>query len=105
MICRLSPEEIRCSAPPYSIVDACQWLGFHRPLDVRWRHMGQRRGILGRWSWRALFGTDKPKPRTCTCGRLLPALRRYTFVLVPAKAVDYLLCQCKRCRTVFWEEG
>ena len=33
----LGPVEVECDAPPYAVVQACAYLGFDRPLDVRWR--------------------------------------------------------------------
>jgi hypothetical protein len=29
----------------------------------------------------------------------------YTFTFASGKEAEYLLGQCRRCRTIFWEEG
>jgi hypothetical protein len=104
---RLGPVEIECDAPPYAVVQACAYLGLHRPLDVRWRHAresapGRGRG-LGRRLWKALLGRGE-RP-ACTCGEALPPLRRCEFTLRWGTEVEYLLGQCPRCATIFWEDA
>jgi hypothetical protein len=39
------------------------------------------------------------------CGHVLPTLEKYAFTFAFGKVVDFLLGQCHRCRTMFWEEG
>jgi hypothetical protein len=108
MSSQLGPLDIQCDAPPYSVVHACEGLGFRSPLDVRWCRMshfpGDREGGTGMFPWKLLFGAGQPQEKACTCGVPLPALEKYTFTLVSAKVSDYFLGQCRRCHTVFWEE-
>jgi hypothetical protein len=35
----------------------------------------------------------------------LPKLEKYAITFVLEKVADYLLGQCRRCGTLFWEEG
>jgi hypothetical protein len=95
-------------APPYSVVQACQGLGFQTPLDVRWyrlsRFPGVRDGLRGLLPWKLFFGKNQPRP-TCSCGQPLPVLEKYAFTFRTHKVKNYLLGQCPRCRTVFWEEA
>jgi hypothetical protein len=111
MFGRSGPFEICCDAPPYGIVRACARCGLRSPLDVRWCRLshfvaggGQREGGFGMRLWRWLFGGRKP-PTTCTCGQPLPGLKHYGFIFRSEKVGDYLLGQCRRCRTVFWDEA
>ena len=104
----LGPMDIECDAPHYSVVEACGKLGFRSPLDVRWcrtsRFLGGRRksgGGFHPWLW--LFGGGKRPRPTCTCGQPLPIVGRYTCTFTSGKEVDYLLGQCRRCRTMFWD--
>jgi hypothetical protein len=107
---QLGPIEVCCDSPPYPIIQACVQIGIQSPEDVRWcrmshhvdQHAGQR-GILHLLPWKMLWGAD-PAERTCVCGRKLPELAGYGFTLLSGKEVFYLLGQCDRCRTVFWEE-
>jgi hypothetical protein len=112
MFGRFGRFEICCDAPPYGVVRACERCGFHTPLDVRWCRMskflsgeGHRRGNVGIRFWRWLFGKGKPRVRTCTCGQPLPDLKKHGFTYLSKKVGDYLLGQCPRCRTVFWDEA
>jgi hypothetical protein len=59
----------------------------------------------GPFSWKLFFGRGDPQEQTCTCGEPLPALEKYAFTLNSGRVLDYLLGQCARCRTVYWEEG
>jgi hypothetical protein len=109
---RLGPVEIECDAPPYAVVQACAYLGFHRPLDVRWRHAreltaGGRPGDqgLGRRLWKALLGRGRGRRLACACGQGLSPLGRYEFTLRWGTEVEYLLGQCPRCATMFWEDA
>lgn len=104
--------EICCDAPSYGIVRACEQCGFSSPLDVRWCRMshfvngaGQRKGSFGSRLWQWFFGKRKPKVRTCTCGQPLPVLKKVGFTFLCKKVGDYLLGQCPRCRTMFWDEA
>jgi hypothetical protein len=108
MLGRLEPNDIECDAPLYSVVEACEKLGFQSPLDVRWcrksRFLGGRREPGGgfhplRW----LFGGGKRLKPTCTCGQPLPRMQCCTCTFTSGKEVDYLLGQCRRCRTMFWD--
>lgn len=102
------PLEIRCDAPPFTVVKACEQVGFHAPLDVRWCRM--RRFLAGRnLPSNRQFGPAVlaacPAGVACTCGEPLPELRKYAVTFVFDRVADYLLGQCRRCRTIFWEEG
>jgi hypothetical protein len=111
MSSRFEPQESDCDAPPYRTVRACQGLGFESPLDVRWCRLGHflagpgdRSGIspLRAWAW--LIGR-KPPGKICVCGDPLPALDHYTFTFRSAQQAHYLLGQCRRCYTIFWDEA
>jgi len=104
--------EIHCDAPPYSIVQACRMIGMANPEDVRWERLGHYRTVQpGRLelfnplTWKVFFGIGELKEMGCTCGRDLPRLEKYTFTLITAVEVHYLLGQCPRCHTIFWEEA
>jgi hypothetical protein len=108
---QLGPMEIVCDAPPYHIVRACSQLGFQNPEDVRWYRMchylngpAERSGFAKAQPWSGLWGMSGAGDKLCSCGAKLPRLEMYTFVLSTAKEVSYLLAQCGRCRTLFWEE-
>jgi hypothetical protein len=107
MFGRFRQLQIWCDAPPYAVVRACKGCGFHSPLDVRWcrisHFLKERRSILGVRLWRWLFGGSRPKEHTCTCGQPLPRLKKYGFSFLSIKGGDYLLGQCRRCRTIFWD--
>jgi hypothetical protein len=110
MSTRLGPVEIECDAPPYAVVEACAYLGFRRPLDVRWRPARELREAaeagdrgLGRRLWSALLGRGR-RP-ACPCGQGLAPLGRYVLLLPWGAELDYLLGQCPRCATMFWEEA
>ncbi|HXG08423.1 MAG TPA: hypothetical protein VNK04_01410 [Gemmataceae bacterium] len=108
----LGPIEICCDAPPYNIVRACSQLGFRTPEDVRWFRMSHFlsestswRELLKHQPWKVFLGMYHLEDRTCSCGQSLPRLERYTFMLITGKELSYLLGQCSRCRTIFWEEA
>jgi hypothetical protein len=99
------PQQFDCDAPPYTIVKACQELGFHSPLDVRWCRMslylatsGAGSGMLG-WP----FGRSRSPDKQCACGQPLPRMERYQFAFPSGRRATYLLGQCSRCRTIYWE--
>jgi hypothetical protein len=107
----LGPIEITCDAPSYDVVEGCREFGFQSPMDVRWcrlsRFAGGHPGWRRLFSWHpfeALLGTGAGEPR-CFCGEPLPALRRCWFPLFCEKETSYLLGQCHRCLTIFWEES
>jgi len=110
MFSQFGQLEIWCDAPPYAVVRACNGYGFHSPLDVRWCNMsrfligeGQRQDDFGIGLWQWLFGRTKTSKHTCTCGQSLPDLKKYGFSFLSEKVDDYLLGQCRRCRTIFWD--
>ncbi len=101
------PQQSDSSAPAYPVVSACQRLGFHLPLDVRWCRMshflattGAGSGMLG---W--FFGRSHSQDKRCACGQPVPTLDRYTFTFKSERQALYLLGQCRRCHTIFWEEA
>ena len=107
MFNNLEPIDIEGDAPVYSFVEACGNLGFESPLDVRWCRKsyfigGQRESGRGFHPLRWLFGGN---PRaTCTCGQPLPKMKNCICTFESGKESHYLLGQCRRCRTMFWEE-
>jgi hypothetical protein len=104
------PIEIDCDAPPYEVVSASRRADVRSPEDVRWcrlsHHSAERSGwrlILNPRAWRRLLaGRDGMRP-ACFCGQPLPALKRCTFPAQEDRPVTYLLGQCPRCLTVYWE--
>jgi hypothetical protein len=101
--------DLDCDAPAYSVVHACKTVGVERPEDVRWCHW-TRRGVrrTAGWfhvgNWRSLFRRPSPDDTRCSCGETLPCLEECLFSCVSGEAVTYLLGQCRRCGTVFWQE-
>jgi hypothetical protein len=111
MSSQLGPIDICCDSPPYAIVQACRHLHFQSPEDVRWLRMSvYRNGQEGGHQdpslplWKMLWSSGKPADRTCTCGAPLPELILYLFTFNSGKKAAYLLGQCNRCRTIFWDE-
>jgi hypothetical protein len=112
MFSRLGPVEIECDCPPYAVVQASQRIGLRTPEDVRWCRLGHF--LREPPTWRELFSLegikgvlgmrDRRKAKTCVCGQPLPCLARYAFTYNTGVEESYLLGQCGRCRTVFWEE-
>jgi hypothetical protein len=101
----LGPIEIDCEAPPYPIVRECRRLGLQTPEDVRWSRLSRRPGQPPGWC--ALFfphAGPAGAPR-CACGQDLPPLTRYTFVMATGYQLSYRIGQCRRCRTISWEEA
>lgn len=103
---RLGPIEIRCEALPYPVVRACERLGFRSPLDVPWFHrphyLETPNPALAAPAagWMPWFGKGR---RPCRCGLPLPVLEKYTFIFPPDLEMYYLLGQCPKCRSIFWE--
>lgn len=108
MSIQLKPLEICCDAPPYSVVEACEWCGFDSPLDVPWWRLSRlfngevqhNSNFFRLWRW--LFGRSRPKKYSCICGQPLHNLKYFAFNTVSQKG-DYLIGQCHRCRTIFWD--
>jgi hypothetical protein len=107
MASQLGPIEICCDAPPYLIVQACQILRFHSPLDVRWSRMSHflSEPTPGPRLWNFLFAKSPQDKSTCACGMPLPVLESYAFTFACGKVLNYSLAQCRKCRTIYWEEG
>jgi hypothetical protein len=110
MFNRTQVFELQCDAPPYPIVQGSRMVGIVRPEDVRWCRLShffpdqnRRLELFDVRTWKTLLGGSDGKATHCSCGRELPKLERYTFTFLNGKEVDYLLAQCPRCRTVFWE--
>jgi hypothetical protein len=104
----MGPIDINCDAPPFSVVKACEKLGFQSSLDVRWcrvSHFIKSQGELGFHPLLWLFGAHNTMETICKCGQPLPQMERYTFTFASKKEAHYLLGQCCRCRTMFWEEA
>lgn len=105
----LGPIEVRCDAPPYAIVRGCRQIGVRSPEDVRWyrlshfflEHSKEHPMVL----FRLLGMGQRVGPPVCTCRENLPDLDRVVFTLSSGTQVSYLIGQCSRCRTVFWEEA
>jgi hypothetical protein len=109
---QLGPLEILCDSPPYPIVQACSLLGFVRPEDVRWSRLSQY--LVDRAGWREVcrvfpwdvlpvnrFLKDSP----CSCGEVMPRMQRCLFSASTGQSFTYLLGQCRRCKSIFWEES
>jgi hypothetical protein len=105
------PLDAECDAPSYAIVQACQRLGFHSPADVRWCRLSHLRRYPLAWRqlfrrpWRFLLGMTRASIKTCFCSQPLPALEMCTFTLISGKEIPYLIGQCGRCHTIFWDES
>ena len=105
----LHPLESRCDAPPFPVVGACQRLGFRSPLDVRWlrlsHFLAERHSRPNTRRGAEVYDTRPTRRQPCTCGEPLPRLEKYAITFVLEKVADYRLGQCRRCGTMFWEEG
>jgi hypothetical protein len=100
-----------CDAPGYSVVRACRRVGIDNPEDVRWCRMSHFlregaswMGLFHPFTWKKLLGRDEGEEKGCSCGERLPALERVTFTFTTGREETYLMGQCTRCGTVFWEE-
>ncbi|OAI40779.1 hypothetical protein AYO40_04285 [Planctomycetaceae bacterium SCGC AG-212-D15] len=104
---RLGPLDTECDAPPYAVVHACQAIGLVTPEDVRWCRLTMRGAPEAprRWSlralWQALVGRH---PKLCLCRRHLPPVMRNTFEFNTGNELTYLMAQCPRCHTIYWDE-
>lgn len=111
MFGRLGPVEIDCDSPSYVIVRACRRIGLRDPEDVRWCRLRHVQTPRFRWrDWFSLKGLKRllgwskpPQQQTCVCGEPLPPLTRYAFTYRNGVEESYLLGQCTRCRTIYWE--
>jgi len=109
---RLGPLTIECDCPPYPIVEAAQRVGVRDPADVRWCRLSHFlnepptwRELFSLQGWKSILGIGRQqRARSCVCGQPLPCLARYAFTYNTGSEESYLLGQCGRCRTVFWEE-
>ena len=108
---RLGPIEISCDAPSYKVVQACRRIGFQCPEDVRWCRLSEFvhtaqgwKGLFHTDTWKRLLGGNRADDKACSCGEHLPNLDRVTFTFTTGHEVTYLLGQCCRCRTIFWDE-
>lgn len=96
------PLDVECDAPSYTVVRACSEIGIEAPEDVRWCRLshllnpsGGGHGLLPR--------RGRAAKRRCFCGEPLPQLQSYLITFNTGREVYYLLGQCSRCHTVFWE--
>ena len=112
MSSQLGPIEVTCDAPSYPVVRACRRVGIRAPEDVRWWRMSHFlsqaagwKGLFHAATWKNLLRRPQPDERTCTCGAKLPTAERVTFTFTTGREESYLLGQCARCGTVFWEEA
>ena len=105
----LRPLDIRCDAPPSPVVGACQRLGFRSPPDVRWcrlsHFLAARSSRPSTPAAAQVFDTKPAQETSCTCDEPLPKLEQYAITFVLEKVADYRLGECRRCGTMFWEEG
>jgi hypothetical protein len=111
MSSQLGPIDIECDAPPYPIVRAGRLVGMNEPEDVRWCRLSHFVGLRTGWkavlnpkAWKLLINRLGSGQTTCSCGQALPELEEYTFIFRTGKELSYLMGQCGRCRTIFWEE-
>lgn len=109
---KLGPLEFQCDAPSYKVVQACRRIGFYAPEDVRWCKLSEFshaspgwKGLFHSETWKRLLSGGHPSERTCSCGEHLPSMDRVTFTFTTGHEATYLLGQCCRCRTVFWDEA
>jgi hypothetical protein len=109
---QLGPLEILCDCPPYPIVQACHLVGLQDPEDVRWcrlsnflvEHAGWSE-VARMFSWHLLPVNRYLKGSHCTCGQQLPRVQRCLFSTSSGGSFTYLLGQCGKCRTIFWEDA
>lgn len=112
MASQLGPIEIDCDAPSYAIVRACHRVGVRTPEDVPWYRFGHfvnghggRKAVPGlRDLFSRLLG-HRPRRTDCSCGRPLPEPALCMFFLASGGQESYLIGQCERCRTVYWDEA
>jgi hypothetical protein len=105
MSSKLGPIEVTCDSPPYFIVQACLRIGMTSPADVRWCRVESQATPPGGWRKLLAISNWSTAPTICHCGRPLPQLEAYTFTLVTGKEISYLLGQCSRCHTIYWNDA
>ncbi len=112
MSSQLGPIEVYCDAPPYPVVRACRRVGIRAPEDVRWCRLSHFlsqvagwKGLFHPFTWKKILGHAEGEDRACTCGDHLPVLEKVTFTFTTGREESYLIGQCGRCATVFWEES
>ena len=111
MASQLGPLEVECDAPSYAVVRACRSIGVHSPEDVRWCRLshylsqGGWKGLFQALTWNNLLGRGETDEKCCSCGVGLPLLEKVTFTFTSGRQESYLMAQCQRCGTVFWEEA
>lgn len=111
MFNQLGTIDVVCDAPCYEIVTSCRLLGFARPEDVRWSRLvsGRDHSHESRWraffrrTWEVLSGKPKHEP-TCSCGVPLPLLQEHVFLSATGFPVLFLIGQCPRCLTIYWDD-
>lgn len=109
---QLGPIDVVCDCPPYAIVRACARIGFETPEDVRWYrlssflidHAGWSE-VARMFSWHLLPVNRYLSGSNCTCGQPLPRMQACQFLTISGASFTYMLSQCTRCRTIFWEEA
>jgi len=70
--------------------------------------LGQAEGWKGLFqflTWQNLTGRVHGDEMICTCGAVLPVLEPVNFTFTSGREEAFLLGQCPRCGTVFWEEA
>ncbi len=105
-------QEFECDAPPYPIVEACETIGIHTPLDVRWCRIsrspsasGQPPGLFGRLVRKLFHAGPSSLGSTCFCRGPLPETECYRFTCTAEESVCYRIGQCSRCGTIFWDDA
>ncbi len=107
---KLGPIDLQCDAPSYKVVQACRRIGFYAPEDVRWCKLSEFhpspgwKGLFNTETWKHLLSGGRSHERCCSCGEPLPTLDRVTFTFTTGLEATYMLGQCCRCRSVFWDE-
>jgi hypothetical protein len=108
---RLGAIDVFCDAPPYAIVEACYSYGLRSPEDVRWCRLTNHVHRPWRWrelfhagSWKRLLGLEDASSMLCLCGAKLPDLEELSFPSAWETPGSYLIGQCDRCGTIYWEE-
>ena len=63
--------------------------------------------MLNPLNWKAAHGGAVRTHREvgCSCGQDLPVMERYVFTYGTVAQAIYLLAQCSRCHTIFWDEA
>ena len=107
---QLPSVEIQCEAPSYSVVRACAAFGFQSPLDVRWSLFCRYR-ISQQATQPLMSSLASLLPATgwlstvnhCNCGAAIPQLQPFGFLMPEGKILHYVLAQCPRCKTMYWD--